>query len=293
MNQFYNKLEKKFGRHSISNLTLYLIVGFVIGYLLEYIAPNLYAYITLNPYAILHGQVWRLVTWIIAPPSSLNIFTIIMLFFYYSIGSALERTWGTFRYNLYVFSGILFTIVGAFVAYFIMLHMNFGTVNASAQFPMAVGTIVGYSVSTYYICLTMMLAFGAVFPNEVVYLYMIIPIKMKWFAIFDGVMILLDFIGTHNMALRVIILASVLNFLIFFLSSRNYKSVSPHRMKQKKVYKEAQKIHPQYANGARHRCYICGRTELDDPNLEFRYCSKCNGNYEYCQDHLFTHEHVK
>ena len=47
-----------------------------------------------------------------------------------------------------------------------------------------------------------------------------------------------------------------------------------------------------YQNGARHKCAVCGRTELDDPNLTFRYCSKCSGNKEYCQDHLFTHKHM-
>ena len=45
------------------------------------------------------------------------------------------------------------------------------------------------------------------------------------------------------------------------------------------------------AGSARHKCAICGRTENDDPNLSFRYCSKCTGNKEYCQDHLFTHTH--
>ena len=88
-----------------------------------------------------------------------------------------------------------------------------------------------------------------------------------------------------------------LNFIIFFLSSRNMKPYTPGQMKRKNDFKRkmrhAERPVNSYANGAKHRCAVCGRTELDDPNLEFRYCSKCNGNYEYCQDHLFTHTHVK
>lgn len=78
-----------------------------------------------------------------------------------------------------------------------------------------------------------------------------------------------------------------------FLSSRNMKRFSPKEQARKAKFKQQTRPHMTYANGARHRCAVCGRTELDDPTLEFRFCSKCNGNYEYCQDHLFTHEHVK
>ena len=81
-----------------------------------------------------------------------------------------------------------------------------------------------------------------------------------------------------------------LNFLIFFFSTRNYRSVSPKEVHRKRTYHRQVQ---QPKGVTRHKCAICGRTELDDPNLEFRFCSKCNGNYEYCQDHLFTHEHVK
>lgn len=74
-----------------------LIMCYVAGYVIELMGKaagnNLLGFLTLDPYRILHGQVWRLVTWVIVPPESLDIFTIIMLFFYYSLGTALERTW--------------------------------------------------------------------------------------------------------------------------------------------------------------------------------------------------------
>lgn len=89
-----SKFEKKFGRYAIKNISLVLICCYVIGYVIQLLSPQLEAMLTLNPYAILHGQIWRLVTWILIPPSSLDLFTIIMLLFYYSIGTSLEMTWG-------------------------------------------------------------------------------------------------------------------------------------------------------------------------------------------------------
>lgn len=295
MSGFYDKLERKFGRYAISNLTLYLICGYIIGYAVSIFAPEAFYFLTLDPYQILHGQIWRLLTWIIAPPSGFGLFTILMLFFYYSIGQTLERVWGAFRYNLYLVSGMLFTVIGAFVAYFVFLYTDFrGTEQAiyGLMSEEMIGKAVSYCITTYYICLSLILAFSAIFPNEEVYLYGILPIKMKWFGIFDIAIVLYDFIKSSFLPVRIIILASLLNFLIFFFWTKKQR-MSPRHMKQKQKFREAKKMQPHYKNGARHKCHICGRTELDDPTLEFRYCSKCEGNYEYCQEHLFTHEHIK
>lgn len=104
---FYEQIRKKFGKYAIHNLTMVLIMCYVAGYVIELMGSaagnNLLGFLTLDPYRILHGQIWRLVTWVLVPPDSLDIFTIIMLFFYYSLGSTLERTWGTYRYNVYIF----------------------------------------------------------------------------------------------------------------------------------------------------------------------------------------------
>ena len=152
--KFLNKMERKFGRYAIRNLTMFIIGTYIIGYLLEIFAPRLVAYFFLNPYLILHGQVWRLVSWLLVPPEGLNIFTIIMLLFYYSIGNTLERTWGTFRYNVYIFGGIIATIVGAFVLYGISI-LAYGP-------ELAVINTISYSVafSTYYISMSIFLGFA-------------------------------------------------------------------------------------------------------------------------------------
>ena len=272
-----SKLERKFGRYAISNLTMYLIGAYIIGYGIYYMLPNLFAWLTLEPTYILQGQIWRLISWVLIPPAG-NIFTIIiMLLFYYSLGTSLERAWGAFRYNVYIFSGLLFTVLGAFLLYFIMERNIVGY---------------GYLFSTYYINMSIFLAFAVSYPDMEVLLYFVIPIKMKWMALVYAAFILYDLV-TGNFVTRVAIIASLMNFIVFFLSSKNMKPYTPKERARKQKFKQQTRPHMTYANGARHRCAVCGRTELDYPELEFRFCSKCKGNYEYCQDHLFTHEHVK
>lgn len=173
-------------------------------------------YLALSPYHILHGQIWRLVSWVLIPPSGLDIFTIIMLIFYYSLGTALERTWGEFRYNVYIFSGILFTVIGAFLLYFI----------GGLQISLYGASI----ISTYYINLSIFLAFAANYPDMQVLLYFVIPIKIKWMAYLDIAYLAYNFIrvsGYGAWAVRMMILVSLLNFIIFFFMTRNYKTISP------------------------------------------------------------------
>ena len=118
MGKFVNFLERKIGKYAIPRLPMYILICYAIGYLMSFINPQIAYVLSLNPYAILHGQVWRLVTWVLIPPPEGNLFfVLIMLYFYYSLGMTLERTWGTFYFNYYIFSGMLFTILGAFCMY--------------------------------------------------------------------------------------------------------------------------------------------------------------------------------
>ncbi len=279
---FINKMERRFGRYAIHNLTKYIIGIYVLGYILEYMGRltgfSVLSWLVLSPYHIVQGQIWRLISWVLIPPPSSNLlFVLIMLMFYYSIGTALERTWGAFRYNLYIFGGIICTVIGAFLLYAIGGPMI--SVYGSMAF------------STYYINLSIFLAFAASYPDMQVLFMMIIPMKMKWLAYLDIAYLLYDLIH-GNWATRTVIIASLFNFILFFLATRNYTRISPGQMHRRQEFKKA--VHPKMAQGVtKHKCAICGRTEKDGDHLEFRFCSKCNGNYEYCQDHLFTHEHVK
>ena len=277
-----DKLERKLGRFAIPNLTVYLLAGYVIGFAVINFMPGLLNWLTLEPGLIIRGHVWRIISWALIPPTTSLISLVFLVLLYYSLGTALERTWGTFRYNVYIFSGILFTVVAAFLLYG-ALYLIYGV-----EFSLSsVGLI-----STNYITMSIFLAFAAIYPDMEVLLYFILPIKMKWMALVYAAMAVYYFIQ-GGLATRVAIAASLLNFVIFFLSSRNMRRFGPREQARKAKFKKQSRPHMTYAGGARHRCAVCGRTELDDPNLEFRFCSKCRGNYEYCQDHLFTHEHVK
>ena len=280
-----DKLERKFGRRGIPNLTMYMVICYVLGYLLNALNPSLLSMLSLEPAMILRGQIWRLVTWVIYPPQNGNFlfFVIAIFFFYYPIGNSLERTWGTFRYNLYIFSGLFFVVVGAFLTYFLTGRVY----------------LVGSVFTTYYVSTSVFLAYAACYPDMQLLLWFVIPIKMKWMGWLYGIMILYDIVSYVRMGawvMTVPIIASFLNFILFFFSGINLHRYNPKEVKRRREFKKAMagsRVNPDTGSAAKHKCAICGRTELDDPNLEFRFCSKCNCNYEYCQDHLFTHEHVK
>lgn len=300
------KLERKYGKYAIPNLTKYMIICYAIGYLLSFANGQVIQMLSLNPVAILHGQVWRIFTWIIIPPEGFNFFTLISLYFYFTIGTYLERAWGTFRYNVYLFSGMIFTIVGAFVFYFCSMGLDGSMAEIAILYHMTESdlyNLIMMSFSTYYICMSLMLAFAATFPDMMIYLFGVLPIKMKVMGIIDGLIIAYDFVMAVKgyivtdtyfakmsfMSRGMAIVFSLLNFGIFFITTRS-SFRSPKQIKRQVKYRrqvaQGQKI-------AKHKCAICGRTEDEFPDLEFRFCSKCNGNYEYCQEHLFTHTHIQ
>lgn len=282
-----NKFQKKFNKYAVQNLTLILIMCYVVGYIISIINSTFLGYLTLDPYQILHGQVWRLITWVIVPPGSTDLFTILMLLFYYNIGTILERTWGTYRYNVYILSGMLFTVLGSFLCmgYVYLVNADTLAVPQIASYIFSVGSM---QFSTYYINLSIFLAFAATYPDMQVLLMFVIPVKMKWMGILDAVLMVFSFLqgGTFT---KFAIVASLLNFIVFYITSKR-RFASPKQMKRRVEFQQQTR---RSNTVTKHKCAICGRTDQDDPTLEFRFCSKCNGNYEYCQNHLFTHEHVK
>lgn len=278
---FLNKLERKYGKYAIQNLPMIMVVLYVAGYVIDLFFSSALSLFQLEPYDILHGQIWRLVTWVIIPPSSLDIFTIIMLYFYFSLGRTLEQTWGAFRFNLYIFSGMFFTAAGAFILYGALYAMTGSQVYGIGNF-----------FSTYYINMSIFLAFALTYPDLQVMLYFLIPIRIKWMGLLYGILILADLVR-GNWASRVAIIASLFNFIIFYLISGRLDRFSPHQVHRRQTYKKKVKQVQPRGGITKHKCAICGRTEQDGDDLEFRFCSKCDGNYEYCQDHLFTHQHIK
>lgn len=280
--KFLNKMERKFGRYAISGLMRYIVIINVVGACLGIMAPSFYyQYLSLDFGQILHGQIWRLVTFIFYPgitssgflnPIDILLFAI-EIYLYYMIGNSLENAWGPFRFNLYYLSGVLLNIVAS-----IILYVSIGT-----SFPIGLSAINQ----------AMFLAFAVLYPNVQLLLFFVIPIKVKWLGILYGVIIgynVISYLIVGQVAFALATIAGIANFLIFFLMTRNYKRMSPRHQYRRAQFKKQVRS----SNGiSRHKCAVCGRTELDDENLEFRFCSKCDGNYEYCMEHLFTHEHVK
>lgn len=270
---FINKLERKFGRFAVHNLMIYLIAMQALGFFLLNSNPAFYVnWLSLDISAILHGQIWRLVTFLIFPSNTSIVWFLISSFCFFSIGRLLEQMWGTFRLNLYLIVGIIGIIIGT-----CLIIPFYGSYLASIA-------AAGSSTQLY---LSMLLAIAATIPDAQFFLNFIIPVKAKWLGIFYGVLLVYDCIkGTWPS--RIMLVMTLLNFILFFFLYR--KPVQQAKQVKRKVVYQHEVKHS--ASGPRHRCAVCGRTELDDPTLEFRYCSKCEGNYEYCQEHLYTHKHV-
>lgn len=304
---WFYKMENKYGKYAIPNLTMYLIICYAIGYGLQ-ISANLgnqvtiaiLSYLRLDVYEVLHGQVWRLFSWLLIPPSSLDIFTLVMLYCYYNIGNLLERTWGTFRYNVFMFMGLIFTIVGAFLLYgiFTLTGVGDGTGIMGLMEILDVyslSTFASLFFSTYYISMSIFLAFAITYPEMQMLFMFVIPIKTKVLGIIYVIIMAYEVISSYNAGFlfgiikTVVIGFSLLNVLVFFIVTR--KSFrTPTQMKRQRDF---QRHTVKMKKVTRHKCAICGRSEETDPDEQFRFCSKCAGNYEYCSKHIYTHPHVK
>lgn len=287
-----NKLEQKLGRYAIPNLSRYFVVAIVLGFLVELASPQLLGYLQFDAGAILHGQVWRLFTWILVPVTSMDFFGLLFLFCVLMWGSSLESFLGTFRMNVFLIQGILISDIGGILFY--------------AVTRLAFGQGMPVYLTTYYILMSMLLALAICMPEAEVRIYFVLPIKMKWMLVFELVYLayivfsyfrmgMAQYGGTLGVMAGFMMSAQIIfaigsMFLFFWLSKTRLGR------KQRKRQREfrAQFSQPRPGSGiSQHKCVICGRTELTNPELSFRYCSKCSGNREYCEEHLFTHQHVQ
>lgn len=271
-------------RFGIPNLMRVIVIGNVAVYVLMLLTQandaNALSFLTFNLNALLHGEVWRLVTFVFVPAYSSPFALLISLYFYYWIGSTLERQWGTAKFNLYYISGALLTVLGVVLASLIT------------------GNPYLTAAGTGYVNLSMFFAFAFLFPNTTVLLFFILPVKMKWLAYLDGALFAFDIIkaiGAHNWAGVVLPIVALLNFAVFIWPEVHYlKERAKYQNSRKSVqFRQAQQQQAKQAQqqGYRHKCAVCGRTDTDYPDLQFRYCSKCVGYHCFCQDHIFNHVH--
>ncbi|MDR1766171.1 MAG: hypothetical protein LBR77_08820, partial [Lachnospiraceae bacterium] len=279
--EFFNRLEKKYRKYAIQNLMLYVVIMYGIGFLLDLFAPAFYyQYLSMNVQLILRGQVWRLVTFLVTAPTGGGLFgvasfvfyNLIALYFYYRMGQMLEYVWGAFKVNVYFLMGVLGHIAAAFVGYFVFRQI--------------------WPVTPTFLNFSLFLAYAYTFPDTAFMLFFLIPIKAKVLAIVElAVYAYLFVIG--GVTMRVMIVMSLANtFFFLFLIRGNRLNPSHIRRRVKFRQSARQGVKIRTMNAAHHKCAICGRTEKDGEGLEFRYCSKCAGAYEYCAQHLYTHAHV-
>ena len=313
----YNKLKNKFGKYAIVNLMKYVVMLYICGYFIYLIGRakgvDLYGtYLCFDVDKILKGQVWRIVSWLIQAPDYDIFFLLISVWFYYFIGSTLEKFWGSFRFNLFYFSGVFFNVLAVVIIYIISepLYGSYGALNK------LMAMLHYYLPNLEYINLSMFLAFAVIFSEASVLLFFIIPIKIKYLAyIYVGVEIynIVDCFlqggdsWKAGVVRAILCVVSMLNFIIFYINAKkhgtNRLADAIRRRQYQTSYRrgEAENARTMAGNRSmggsvkpitRHKCAVCGRTELDGDELEFRFCSKCEGNYEYCMDHLYTHTHV-
>lgn len=293
-----DKLERKYGKYAIVNISRYFVFAAFIGYILDFademlstrIGFSVVDFLAFDGYKILHGQIWRLFSWILSSPGGGSILSAIFLLCLLSMGNTLETIIGTFRMNVYMIGGVLISDIGGMLVYL----LGYGVFSGLYKYNGIIG--IPY-LSTYYILLSIFMALAICVPNATVNLYFVFPIKMKWMLVVYFVDLGYELFTYFSFGIitGIIygsgIIFALINLGLFFLFAK------PGRIshKQKKRQKEFQTQFRQPRPGSgitKHKCAICGRTERDDPNLTFRYCSKCSGGKEYCQEHLFTHEHV-
>lgn len=277
----------------IRNLMLYVAIGNVIVYFLTLADPSglLYSYLCFDRAAILHGQLWRLVTYVFTYLNDFSLFStffsFLMLFCYYQIGQMLEQQRGTLHFNLYYLFGILFMDIGA-----LLLREN---------------------ATTYYLNLTLFLAIATILPELIFRFYFIIPIKAKYLAwvylgitlagLIRGVITMFRSLGAGYVRLDWLFpIIALLNYFLFYGSS--FRNLLPQSMRFRKVRSRKPAAAPGNPNWAanyrsksgekpyRHKCTVCGRTDTQYPDLEFRYCSRCAGYHCYCIDHINNHVHI-
>ena len=286
MKRLYDAVQRFCARHprfGIPNLMLYIVAGNAIVYFLMMFTrttdASALSFLALDTGAVLKGELWRLATYVFVPTNTRIFWLMISLYFYYWIGTTLERQWGTAKFTLYYISGVLLTAAGVLVASLI--------------------SGVSYTVAgSYYVNLSVFFAFAFLFSNTQVLLFFFIPIRMKWLAYLDAALFAVDVVRSlliGNLGGALLPIIALLNFAVFiwpevhYMANRAAYRHSAQTVQFKKAAQHQQRQTQQ--QGYHHKCAVCGRTDTDYPDLQFRYCSKCAGYHCFCQDHIFNHVH--
>ncbi len=256
-----DRLQRRFGRYAVPHVTEGLIACQVLSYFFLNGNPAFLDRIALVPRLVLGGEVWRLITFLCEPPPMNPLFAFFFWYLFYLMGTALENAWGTFRYNVYLLTGWAATVAVSFLR-----------LDAAA--------------APLFLQASVFLAFAQLYPDFELLLFFILPVKVKWLALLQWLLYGWMMVA-GDWTIRLLVLASVCNFLLFFRRDLLTRIKAGRRRRAQRAASEIQTATP------RHRCAVCGATNLSDPKMSFRYCSKCAGGLCYCERHLHNHEHVR
>ena len=273
---FEKRVDRFLWKHpnfGIHNLMLYVVIGNALIYLLSMMdgSGTLIYYLVFSTNRVLRGELWRVVTFVFVPQSGSIIGMLLMLYFEYFIGRLLEQAWGKGKFTVYYLSGMVFTILSAVIASFVS----------------------GYdvTVTAAYINMSMFFVFATLWPENRVLLFFIIPIKVTWLAYAEAALFLVSMI----MGGTLLPIIGILNYFLFcgdeLLSRiqpwfrRVFGKGAEYRRAAKQLQRDKATLPYTY------KCAVCGRTDREYPQLEFRYCSRCVGYHCFCEDHINSHVH--
>ncbi len=273
---FQDRVDRFLWKHpnfGIRNLMLYIVIGNALIYLLSMMdrSSTLVYYLVFSADRVLHGEIWRLISFVFVPRTSSILGLVLMLYFEYFIGRLLEQAWGKGKFTVYYLLGMAFIILYSFFVRFI-----FGRdVMADAT----------------YLNLSMFFVFATLWPENRVLLFFIIPIKVTWLAYAEAILYLYIMISGRTL----LPLIGILNYFLFCgdelyyriqpLFRRFFGHGAEFRRSAKQAKRDAKALPYIY------KCAVCGRTDTEYPELEFRYCSRCVGYHCFCEDHINSHVH--
>ena len=266
----------------IPNLMLYISLGTALVYIMSQMSGNylLYNLLYFDRQLILQGQIWRLFTYPLTYHIENLMLMAVSLFCYYSLGRAMESIWGTLRFNLFYFTGVVLMDIYCM--------------------------IFGGTASVTYLNLSLFLSYATLFPDAQFLLFFIIPVKAWIFALFDLAIVVVDLV-LYPFPYNLFSVISLANYFLFF--GMDVLNVLPPvwRIKVQRKFRKQPSQRPKVIRfetaqskpkaapqtNYTHRCTICGKTDVSNPELEFRYCSRCKGYYCYCEEHISNHSHIQ
>lgn len=277
----------------IPNLMTIIVAGNALVYLLDMFSGggmSLSGLLSFNPYYIFHGQIWRLVTFVFVPMYTRPVALLLALYFYWAIGTTLERYWGSVKFTVFYGMGVALNIIVGLVSYLLL----------SAAMPAGTQAYLS-TASMDYVNLSLFFAYATLFPDAQFLLFFLIPVKAKWLAWVDAALfawgVLSSLLSLYLPGVLLPVVA-ILNYVLFFWSDirshvgRAQRQAKYQRSQQTVNFKKATR-EAQQRKGYIHKCAVCGKTDTDYPDMEFRYCSKCNGYYCYCSEHINNHVHIQ